>query len=299
MSNGPPCAKGLTQKCFQAHPQFARQAFAYRLLHTIAPGEITRRLPKGLFRALIGPGAVVPDSTTLPPGTVVSPGVTIPVGYQPGDPIPPGTYTPPPQPPTSGVAAPSHLDLTPGATTQGKSSTTLIATGYFFEERFATYPGTFWTDVSTGTCTTELDGDKLRLHDTTGTARTQGTISDPYPTNYDIEIEVYPATLASGMAIDFYTGTHEIDIQLNTTFGWWAMNTSAGTRIIETFTIVGHTHVFKIENRNGALTVYRNGDQKDTGFTAANSTSTPGRIDIQAAANCSVFIDDILITSYD
>jgi len=68
-----PCDRGLTPGCFEEHPEWAKQAFAYRLLHTLFPPEITRRLPKIWRDPLIGPGANVPDEVDLPPGTVVPP----------------------------------------------------------------------------------------------------------------------------------------------------------------------------------------------------------------------------------
>ena len=112
-----PCARGLTAACFAAYPAWARQAFAYKMLHILLPKQLTRRLPKGLNRALIGPGAIVPPGVMLPPGAIVPPGFTFPEswvpwqgfdfttledpstifppGWTPEDPLPPGvTITP-------------------------------------------------------------------------------------------------------------------------------------------------------------------------------------------------------------
>lgn len=108
-----PCSERLDAECFKANPQWARQAFAYRLLHLLAPPQITRRLPRGLGKALIGPGAVLPPGMDLPPGTVVPPGGTVPPDWKPGDPLPPGTMPPPETPPgtgDTGTTTPSYLD---------------------------------------------------------------------------------------------------------------------------------------------------------------------------------------------
>lgn len=85
-----PCSGGLTAACFARHPDFARQAFAYRLLHTVTPKPLARKLPEILSRALIGEGAQVPPGWNLPPGTVVPPGTILPsppdapIGETPG-----------------------------------------------------------------------------------------------------------------------------------------------------------------------------------------------------------------------
>jgi len=41
-----PCHRALDAECFEAHPESARQLFAIKLLYTLFPGEITRRLMK-------------------------------------------------------------------------------------------------------------------------------------------------------------------------------------------------------------------------------------------------------------
>jgi len=73
-----PCANGLTPKCFEAYPEWAKLAFAYKLLHVLIPANISRRLPKGLFPGRIGPGAILPAGWIPPPGMVVPPGYTVP-----------------------------------------------------------------------------------------------------------------------------------------------------------------------------------------------------------------------------
>jgi len=94
-----PCEKGLTWDCFKEHPAWAKQAFAYRLLHTLFPGEITRRLPKGLWAPLIGPGVIIPPGAVMDPGTVVFSGTVYPAGWEMGYPWPPGVIIPPTLPP--------------------------------------------------------------------------------------------------------------------------------------------------------------------------------------------------------
>lgn len=115
-----PCLKRLDAECFRAHPAWAKQAFAYRLVHLLTPKPLTKRLPKGLRLALIAPGVEIPPGVELPGGMVVSPGAQVPAGWTAGDPapygvtIPPGTVFPPGW--TLGDPLPEGVILDPGAT---------------------------------------------------------------------------------------------------------------------------------------------------------------------------------------
>lgn len=84
-----PCIDGLTEECFRAYPSWAKRAFAIKLMNTLIPAQISRRLPKGLFPGLIGPGVILPPGVDFPPGTTIPPGYTFPPGWTAGDPLPP------------------------------------------------------------------------------------------------------------------------------------------------------------------------------------------------------------------
>lgn len=101
-----PCLKRLDAECFRANPEWAKRAFAYRLVHILTPKPLTKRLPRGLQRALVYPGTDMPPGVNFPPGTIVSPGATIPPGWQPGDPYPPGVIPPGGVPGATGGAVP-------------------------------------------------------------------------------------------------------------------------------------------------------------------------------------------------
>jgi len=109
-----PCADGLTKECFRAYPEWARRAFAYKLLHILLPKQITKNLPKGLNRALIPPGVTLPPGVILPPGSIVFPDVPFPPGWNPGDPPPEGVIIPPgvsPTPTESGDTPPLYVEV--------------------------------------------------------------------------------------------------------------------------------------------------------------------------------------------
>lgn len=108
-----PCSAGLTQNCFKQHPAFAKQAFAYRLLHTITPKPLARKLPEILRDALVAGGVIVPPGLTLPPGVVVPPGSVlpvepVPVGEVPGGALQPPSNMLPPDIPVGGVIPPLY-----------------------------------------------------------------------------------------------------------------------------------------------------------------------------------------------
>lgn len=89
-----PCQKRLDADCFRNNPAWAKQAFAYRLVHLLTPKQLTRRLPKFLRAALIAAGVVVPPGLVLPAGTLVAPGTVLPPVWSPGDPVPAGITVP-------------------------------------------------------------------------------------------------------------------------------------------------------------------------------------------------------------
>jgi len=107
------CRDGLTRKCFEECPEWAKQAFAYRLLHTLLRAEITRRLPKGLREALISPGVEVPPGIVFPPGTTISPGTAFPPGWAPADPLPSGALQSPQKMEATKLSRESGMTTTP------------------------------------------------------------------------------------------------------------------------------------------------------------------------------------------
>ena len=89
-----PCEKSLDAECFKAYPEWARQAFAWRLLHLMFPGEITKLLPPSLAFPPLPPGFEWPPNIIIPPGTEIPPWWVLPEGWQPGDLFPPDSTIP-------------------------------------------------------------------------------------------------------------------------------------------------------------------------------------------------------------
>lgn len=85
-----PCLRRIDADCFRSRPAWAKQAFAYRLVHLLTPKPLTKRLPKGLRRALIPPGVVWQPGDPLPAGAIMP--AALPPGVETTGPTPP-TYT--------------------------------------------------------------------------------------------------------------------------------------------------------------------------------------------------------------
>lgn len=130
MTNGPPpCSLRLDEACFAAHPDWAKQAFAYRLLMLLLPRVLSRRLHRALIRFIIPPDVDPQNWIVLPPGTIIPPDAQPEGPYLPGDTppdgviIPPGTVFPPEwtpeDPPPSGVVIPPGTVFPPDWTPPG------------------------------------------------------------------------------------------------------------------------------------------------------------------------------------
>ena len=106
-----PCDEGLTPACFAAAPEWAKQAFAVRLMSTLVPPSITRRLPKWKFQPnMIFPPGWQPGDP-LPAGIVVAPETIIPPDWTPDDPLPMNISWDPAVPPAdTGPTSPLYAD---------------------------------------------------------------------------------------------------------------------------------------------------------------------------------------------
>lgn len=105
---GPPCFDRLDAECFEARPEWAKQAFAYRLMRLLVPDELSKLLPQSLREPPELPGLTPDQAIALqarlrtPP--VLPPGVAA-TGVAPPSYVAPTTSEPPTQ--AGKAAAPS------------------------------------------------------------------------------------------------------------------------------------------------------------------------------------------------
>ena len=162
-----PCARGLTPECFEKYPTWARQAFAYRLLCTLFPPQITRRLQRLLTTAIVGPGAVIPPDLVTPPGVIMPPGVIWPPEWTPEDPLPPGILPPPFEPgqePPAGVAPPIYTQPWEPGPVQTPGNKIPARPDPWFYDDFDIIDPAVWTDWSEGTGANTIDAGQLKMY---------------------------------------------------------------------------------------------------------------------------------------
>lgn len=84
------CEDGLTPACFEKHPQYAKKVFAYRLMHTLCPARMTRKLRDSLWKGLteFPLSWVPPEDFILPPEKTWE--EVFPEDWTPADPLPEG-----------------------------------------------------------------------------------------------------------------------------------------------------------------------------------------------------------------
>lgn len=152
-----PCLHRIDEECFRAHPAWAKQAFAYRLVYLLTPKLLTKRLPKGLRRALLAPGVAIPPGVEVPGGFILGPGADLPTDWVPWG-LPEEAVTPPPVLPPgvekTGPAPPTYVAPgEPGPVKPPPSQTPVSPWTQYFDTTYwycgasCTWTGSAWSFV--------------------------------------------------------------------------------------------------------------------------------------------------------
>lgn len=234
-----PCKIGLTPECIKEYPKWARKMFAYRLLLTLCPHEITKRLPK-LKNLLplpyppdwpaetpwvpgyeIDPGAFFPEDWTqgdeLPAGIIVDPGAAFPAGWRVGDPLPPGVSFGVKQRPAifgTGPARPLYVGIwEPGPAHRPSDQEVEEAEVWFFDD-FNTLNLSVWNDISTGGNTASASGGNLVLAapNSPAHARIQRSDARATPINADVSWRMAMSSVDTYAAFNTYVGNYSLDV---------------------------------------------------------------------------------------
>lgn len=294
-----PCSKGLDADCFKAQPTWAKQAFAYRLLMTLCPRVLAKRLHRALFRFIIPAGVEIPPGIELPPGTIVTPGTVFPPGWTPEEPPPPGVEPPPQPPPVAAPIGPPHVLPGPGPGSGGGSYSTPTAPGYFFYETCDAFPGTFWTEASVGDGDVSAVAGRFKFIVTWGNASCNGTVAEAWPTNYDIFFTINSIACDATFVLQIYTGTHRIRFLFNCPDDKLKFNTSGGVVDVEVYDIEGKTLTYKLRLTSGKADIWRDSTKIANDLTPEASALTPGKISLSAANQGEYYLDDIFVVSRD
>ncbi|MBA7605385.1 hypothetical protein ES703_12516 [subsurface metagenome] len=294
-----PCLEGLTVDCFAHNPQWAKQAFAYRLLHTITPKKLTRRLPKGLRIALLAPGITLPPGIELPPGTTVPPGAEIPATWTPDQPTPPGTQPPPTTPPgteTGGIVPPiGTAPWEPGPISQpGKQPAPSVV--YWFYEPFDDLTTNSWSDIShsggsAGTPAAEL---KLKATFPGAYSAARRTHATAWPTNWTLEFSLNYYSGAGVAQIELYTGAHRVRIFFTppTTVD---ILPASGTCQATVDNYLNQVNTWKLVVTGSTATLYQNGAPVITACGLFEYSFFAGRMEVEASDAHEAYIDWLTI----
>lgn len=297
-----PCVRALDRECFRAHPEFARRALAYRLLHLLIPPDIARLLPKKLSDPLVAPGVEVPLGAVFPPGTVLVPGCSFPVGWDPED-EPPECAKSAPLPTLAMQIAggnPSVI-LSPGEPGTGQVHPPAgppPAVALCFDEPFNNLTTNDWDDISTGTGSATIVGGKLKLHnavyaDHSAIERENGW---PCGDNFLLELRVKIERSDQQNRYTFYTGKRRVGIMFYET---WRIDLDHkyGYDYKDIGDFGNGWITWLLDITGNAVDVYRDGNLVWKYTEYPDDASSPGRMWLDVRGNSTTYTDYIKITA--
>lgn len=293
-----PCLHRVDAECFKAKPEWAKQAFAYKLVHLLFPPELTKRLPTTLRRALVAPGVIIPPGVELPPGVVAAPGAEFPPGWTPGDPWPPGVFEPPELPPEvqiSGPTPPTFVEPFSAGPAHAPSPSPPVGDVIFFYDDFDILDPLVWTIISEGAGgTITIQDGQLRLNTfPVGSVYMRHYATDPWPDKFDVTFKHKHVSGDVGMYGTMYTGTYAVRYELAppNTF------TLKGA-VIEYVTVDPFDDVqsnFKMVTDGAFVDLYQNDVLKYEGFEWGLNDSFPGRITLGLTSGGETLSDDLTV----
>lgn len=260
-----PCLKGLTGDCFKAQPAWAKQAFAYRLVHLLCPRVLSKRLPKGLRQALVPPGVTLPPGADLPPGTIIPPGGDVPTTWNTGDPLPSGAIGAPTTPPgtdTTGTTPPTYVaPWTPGPvrTTPYTSPSGIT---YWLYDTFDVLDPTIWTDASAGAGSIAIDAGRLKML-SPGVGDVAGvrwlTAEPTQPDTFELGFDLNHVAGVGQILCSIRTGTHWLFLSWDPPNQLSFLKAGGGSTSTAIANMTGTTDTWRILWNGSTMTVYRDG----------------------------------------
>lgn len=280
-----PCLKRIDANCFQSRPHWAKQAFAYRLVHLLTPKRLTKKLPRGIRRALLAPGVMLPPGVELPAGIVVAPGAEIPTGWTAGDPLPPGAIPAPVAPPgvdETGATPPQYVaPWEPGPARPAPSPPPSGAV-VWRAEPFDNLTANSWTDLSTFDGVAEIVSGQLKLWAPAAAGRgwIQRTEGTAFPTNWSVIAPINYQSGTGSLRLEIRTGTYRIRMTLDPPDEVTLAGTPAGqTETVDNY--LGTEVVWRIASTGSTATVYMDDVPVIEDLTPTIYSSNPGQINLR------------------
>lgn len=291
-----PCVRALDNECFRAHPEFAKRALAYRLLHLLIPPDIAKLLPKKLSDPLVAPGVEVPLVAVFPPGTVLVPGCSFPAGWDP-DQEPPDCAKSRPLPTLAMQISGGNpsVVLSPGEAGVGQVKpppSPPPVTEYWFDEPFDDITTHSWTEYITTTGVVSIVSGRLKLYapDDPSYAAIYRTHSVSVPATIEVLVknEITVSTdnwnfILSGptyMLYMFFIGGTTLRIGAPGDWTDYTIATVIGENILWKFSIAGDT-----------VNIYRDGVIEVAGFTLPATSFADGYMWISAQDGVTSYTD--------
>lgn len=297
-----PCLKRIDADCFRARPAWAKQAFAYRIVHLLTPKQLTKRLPRGLRRALLAPGVMLPPGVEMPPGVVVGPGGEIPAGWIPGDPMPPGAIAPGAAPPgveATGAAPPTYTGVwSPGPVATAPPGGAVAVEPWFYDD-FDVLDPAVWSDHSYGSGANSIDAEKLKMY---------SNASGDYAYLRTAADNTIPQAFTWTFELTVDSGTGEMIFVVNTgVYAFWVIFDppttlkfrragAPGYKDIVVDSFLATTDTWKFVFDGTLCDIYRNNVLVDSDLTIYEFTASKGMLILSCDNVLTVHIDDYTIT---
>lgn len=290
-----PCLHRIDAECFKAKPEWAKQAFAYKLVHLLFPPELTKRLPTTLRRALVAPGVIIPPGVELPPGMVAAPGAEFPPGWTPGDPWPPGVFEPPELPPEVQITGPTPPTFVepfgPGPVHAPRPSPP-VGDVIFFSDDFDILDPLVWTIIYEGAGGTVsiVDG-QLQLNTfPVGSAYIRRYESLPFPDPHELRFKHTHSdgTVSTGFRI--HTGIYSLSVRFDPPNQIRLYGPTIVYVTVDNYENVQHE--YKVVTDGAFADLYQDNILIYENFEWYTSTATPGRLSIEISSNGLALTDD-------
>lgn len=293
-----PCLKQIDAACFKTHPKWAKQAFAYKMVHLLFPPQVTKLLPKVLRRALIAPGVHVPAGIELQPGIVVGPDTEFPPALTIGDPFPAGVIDPVTLPPDisgPGVAPSSLIDpFAPGPVHTPSPSPPAEEAPFFYDD-FNVLDPLVWTDIdeSAGGVISIVDG-RVEF-DTTipGTVYIQRTESEPWPDVFDITFDHAHMSGTDSTTFRIQTGSYLVLFRFIPPSS--VKLSGPVTHYPNVTDYAGELHKWRLVVNGAFADLYQHDVLKYSGHEWSPNIAEPGLMKISLGTGARTLIDDFTI----
>lgn len=272
------CADGLTAACFRAYPDWAKMRFAQKLMHTLFPAEITKRLPQVILDAMEQMPPDWPAGESLPEALSLAP----PAGLMPppGGAIAPLYAAPfgagPPQVP-GGKEAPAEKEP-------------------WFYDKFTTLDLTVWTEENYGAGSNTIDAGRLKQYAPSGSEAIIYTADDAtIPATFDLTFDLtYDTDDGYYWFVNVYTGEYKIWLAFDPPTGIFFENPAGGIPY-EVDNFLGTTDSWKLAWNGTTLNLSRNGIEIITNIIPPDWIGNAGRIELTATEGPTIYLDELKI----